>query len=207
MQDFDDYDEYWNTRRSVPSMHRWAVATDIIADNATVLDIGSGDCGFARHLRSARPKVKITTADFSANAVAMAQDSGFDAVHLNLATDTIPGRYDYITCFEVIEHIVEAEAAVAKLLAAGDKVIISFPNVGYIGCRLRLALFGRFPVTHCQQHIKEHVRFWTPKDFAEWADRLSIRVVSLHGQYGLSPFWRRFPRLFASGLVYELEQA
>lgn len=207
MRDFDDYDEYWNTRGSIAYVHRWGVATDIIADHATVMDIGSGDCGFARHLRSMKPHVEITTADLSANAVAMARDSGFDAMQLNLVTDSIPGHYDYITCFEVVEHIVDAEVAMAKLMAAADKVIVSIPNVGYIGCRLRLALFGRFPTTQCQLHIKEHVRFWTPKDFSEWADRLSLRVVGVHGQYGLSPFWHRFPRLFASGIIYELEQA
>jgi methionine biosynthesis protein MetW len=207
LEQFEDYDEYWDTRGDVPYMHRWGTAAGLIPSGSTVIDIGSGDCGFARHLQSKKPDVKITTSDLSPNAVAMARESGFDAVQLDLVNDEIHGHYDYVTCFEVIEHIPEAEVAMEKLMRAGDKVIISIPNVGYIGCRLRLALFGRFPTTHCQQHIKEHVRFWTPRDFAEWADHLGLRIVSMAGQYGLAPFWRRFPRLFASGMLYELERA
>ncbi len=75
-----------------------------------------------------------------------------------------------------------------------------------MGSRLRLAIFGRFPTTNCIMHIKEHVRHWTPKDFKEWVAKEKLKVIRVEGQYGC-PFtpWRKWPSLFAKGIVYVLE--
>ena len=128
---------------------------------------------------------------------------------IDLLSDEIPGEHDYATCFEVIEHISEAEIVLQKLKKTFRKqLIISIPNIGYIGCRLRLALFGRFPITNCYMHIKEHVRHWTCKDFKEWAAHHGLRVVRVEAQYGtFGTPWKRIPSLFSAGLVYFLEHA
>jgi len=86
-----------------------------------------------------------------------------------------------------------------------QKCIVSIPNLGYIGCRLRLLLGGRMPLTNIFYHIREHIRFWTVKDFIYWADKMGFKVEKIEGQYGFPVFWKLFPSLFASGVVYILE--
>lgn len=211
MRDFADYDAYWEERGDLNTgMRRWELAAGMIPDGATVLDVGCGSGEFLTFLRNKRPHIQATGADFSPVAVRHTRDRGFDAYELDLSIQDIPDKYDYITCFEVLEHIPEAEVAAARLAAAARyQILLSMPNVGSVFCRVRLGVFGRFPNTNCIFHVKEHVRHWTVTDFREWAPHCGLRVVRVEGQYGLPELqlWRRLPGLFATGLFYVLEPA
>ncbi|MGY1769926.1 methyltransferase domain-containing protein [Blastococcus sp. SYSU D00813] len=210
MQDFSDYDAYWRERGELGVVHeRWRVAAELIPDGATVLDVGCGSGEFLAYLKRERPGVEAVGADFSDASVDMVRKRGLEAFRLDLSHEDVPGTFDYITCFETLEHIPDAETAVLKLTAAARRqVIVSVPNVGYLDSRIRLALFGRFPNTNLVFHVKEHVRHWTVKDFHEWAHRLGLRVVLTRGQYGgrLTP-WRTRPSLWSAGAIYVLEAA
>lgn len=208
MADFDDFDEYWERRGPLGYVYpRWQIAVSAIPDGARVLDLGCGSGGFLEYLRSERPNVVGVGADSSAQARAMTEEAGFETLDLDAMSDEIPEGFDYITAFEVLEHLPDAEGAIGRwTAAAGEMVILSVPNVGHIGNRIRLMFFGRFPLTNCVYHIKEHLRHWTPKDFREWTRRLGIRVLRAEGQYGLTYLWRRFPTLFAFGMVYFVDR-
>jgi len=211
MRDFADYDDYWTRRITVgDTMPRWKIAAELIEDGATVLDVGCGSGEFLEYLARERPGVRATGCDFSAESVEMARSKGFDdAFALDLSTQDIPGEYDYVTCFEVLEHIPNAEDALVRLRDTFRRqLIVSVPNVGYVDSRVRLALFGRFPVTNCIYHIKEHVRHWTERDFREWVATFGLRVVRVAAQYEGGRFLPvdRFPGLLSPGLVYVLER-
>lgn len=67
---------------------------------------------------------------------------------------------------------------------------------------------GRFPITTIIYHMKEHLRFWTPKDFDEWAKTVGLKVDATHGQFVRGDaivkfFIKKFPKLFASQIIYE----
>jgi methionine biosynthesis protein MetW len=206
MAEFEDFDEYWERRGQIPIVfHRWVVAARLIPHGARVLDIGSGSGDFLRFLRDQRPDVAIVGSDSSAKAVEMTRAAGFEALELDAMAEHLPEGFDVITCFEVLEHLPDAEVAIRRWAAAAPQVILSIPNVGYIGSRVRLALFGRFPVTNCVYHIKEHVRHWTRTDFEEWTERLGLRITHVEAQYG-APLLRRLgPGLWGKGIVYRVE--
>lgn len=208
MADFEDFDEYWERRGPVPTLfRRWVIAADLIPAGATVLDVGCGSGDFLRYLRTRRPDADVLGIDGSERAVAMTREAGFAAEVVSDAMSAdLPVGFDIVTAFEILEHIPEAEVAIQRWSdAAQSFVIVSIPNVGYIGCRLRLALFGRFPTTNCVFHIKEHLRHWTLKDFREWTERLHLRVTHVAPQYGFPGLRRVWPGLFAKGLVYRVE--
>jgi methionine biosynthesis protein MetW len=207
MADFPDYDAYWEERGELGGVfHRWEVAADRIPDGARVLDVGCGSGEFLQYLRERRPNVRGVGADWSEQARTMTRAAGFEVVELDLSEAGPAEEFDYITAFEVVEHIPEAELAIRRLAdAARRELIVSVPNVGYLGSRVRLALFGRFPVTNCIFHVKEHVRHWTPKDFADLARHLDLRIVHQEGQYGPVGLWRRWPALWAEGMVYVID--
>jgi len=210
MRDYSGYDDYWQKRGTLNAIfRRWEIAAAIVPRDATLLDTGCGTGEFLQYLKSVRPDVKAEGADDSHEAIAMTQSLGFSVRQLDLVRDSVESAFDIVTCFEVIEHISEAEHALRTLKSAFRKqLIVSIPNIGYIGSRIRLALFGRFPITNCQLHIKEHLRHWTVLDFKEWIALEDLRVVRIEGQYGPRWLpWRRFPSLFAKGIVYVIEHA
>jgi SAM-dependent methyltransferase len=208
MREFDNYDDYWRARDQVGQLvRRWVVAAEVIPRNASVLDVGSGSGEFVAYLAEQRPDLKIAASDFSPVAVQNAKDRGFEAFELDPETQDIPRHFDVITCFEVIEHLPEAERAMGRFREADPTmVVMSLPNVGFIDNRIRLAVFGRFPVTNCIFHVKEHVRHWTKRDFTDWVEHLGFRVTRVEGQDGgrFLP-WKRYPALWSSGLIYILE--
>jgi methionine biosynthesis protein MetW len=206
--DFGDYDDYWRKRREIGLiLNRWKFASNSITEGSSVLDIGCGSGEFLQYLSSNHNSLHLFGTDFSKVSVESTRRLGHQAQHLDIATDSPDDEFDYITCFEVLEHIPDAETALKNIKSSFRKqLIISIPNIGYIGCRIRLAIFGRFPITMCVFHVKEHVRHWTPKDFSEWMKREEMQVKRIEGQYGPNFFpWRRFPSLFASGVVYFIE--
>jgi hypothetical protein len=90
------------------------------------------------------------------------------------------------------------------------RVFVTIPNVGFLVHRLRLMFAGRFPITSIFYHMKEHLRFWTVKDFHQWARHLDMVVCSYHGQVDrpdkvVNWLSRGAPSLFADRVVYELE--
>jgi 2-polyprenyl-3-methyl-5-hydroxy-6-metoxy-1,4-benzoquinol methylase len=209
MRDFEDYDGYWAQRgREERVLRRWVLAASWLPDTGTLLDVGCGGGDFLKYLRTVRPGITARGVDLSAEAVSRTRAAGFEAEVLDPARQDLPGGpYDFVTCFEVLEHIADAEAALRKLKAAfTQQLIVSVPNIGHFSCRLRLAVFGRFPLTRVVLHVKEHVRHWTPKDFRDWTDHEGLRLVKAVGDWGtpLTP-WRVMPSLFCAGMVYVLE--
>jgi methionine biosynthesis protein MetW len=208
LSDFSDYDDYWQKRGGTERIYRrWTIAVEHIPDGATLLDVGCGNGEFLQYLKSVRPTVIARGIDISASAVERARALGFEADVVNIGESEIDGTYDYVTCFELLEHIAEAETALLRLSRAfTHQLIVSVPNIGSIGCRVRLGVFGRFPITNCVMHIKEHVRHWTPTDFREWVAHHGLCVARSEGQYGVKGTpWRSWPSLFATGMVYVLE--
>ncbi len=208
LREFEDYDSYWHERADEENevRPRWEIALAKIPDGASVLDVGCGTGGFMRYLLAQRPNAVVRGTDISAAAVDVARAAGLDAFPADLSRERLDRRYDFITAFEVIEHIHEAERVLGNLRdATAHQIIMSLPNVGYIEHRVRLGLFGRFPNTTIMFHAKEHIRHWTVTDFIAWAEHFDLAVVSVEGQKGfpLVP-WRRMPRLFAAQVVYTL---
>jgi 2-polyprenyl-3-methyl-5-hydroxy-6-metoxy-1,4-benzoquinol methylase len=209
MAEFEDFDDYWEQRGTIPEVfHRWVVAAGLIPQGARILDLGSGSGDFLRYLAEVRPDVTPVGSDSSRKAREMVEAGGFEAIDIDAMSDAIPSGFDVITAFEILEHLPDAELAIQRWCAAsGSHVILSIPNIGYLGSRIRLGVFGRFPTTNCVYHIKEHVRHWTLKDFHEWTSRLGLRVTHVEAQYG-APFLRKaWPGLFGKGIVYRVETA
>lgn len=111
---------------------------------------------------------------------------------------------------EVIEHVADAEDLMRQVLELKpSRIFVTIPNVGCLKHRLRLMFGGRFPITATHYHMKEHIRFWTAKDFNQWAETLDIGVKSIHGQFDhgdkiVEWFVRKHPSMFADRVIYEL---
>ncbi len=65
--------------------------------------------------------------DVSTTAIAEAHPDVRDRVYVASATEPIAGRYDVVTCIEVLEHMspLEAQVAIDNMCAVTDRVVLS----------------------------------------------------------------------------------
>ena len=218
LNEFENYDDYWKKRQAPQQttnvLHRCISIGNQIPNNCSVLDIGCGRGDFLRYLKSLNKNLTLHGADLSSHAITHLKKDGItgSAIDSNLTLqEQISGQFDYIVMMEVIEHVHEAEDLVRQILAFQPKaVFITIPNAGYIIHRFRLMFGGRFPVTFILMHMKEHIRFWTVKDFYQWAGHVGLKCIQHQGQEKgtRSPLRlfliRNFPSLFAAQVIYKL---
>jgi SAM-dependent methyltransferase len=85
----------------------------------TVLDVGCGQGSPLEDLMELRPGIEGVGVDFSAAAVEMARRRSTDARYevLDIATDTLPRKFDLVICTDVVEHIPDDRAALRNMHA------------------------------------------------------------------------------------------
>ena len=92
---------------------------------SSVLDAG---CAMGFLVEGLRKRgVEASGIDVSEYAISQVHESVAEHCHVASLTEPLPGRYDLITCIEVLEHIPPegADAAIANLCAASDRLLIS----------------------------------------------------------------------------------
>jgi methionine biosynthesis protein MetW len=216
--DFSDYDDYWKARirddRRPGVLHRHVWVAHRIPAGASVLDIGCGDGAFLRYLRQKNPEARIVGADVAETAVVEIRKLGIECFHISgdvPLADQLSSGWDAVVLMEVIEHVHDAEGLMRQVMAMNPaRILVTLPNVGFLIHRIRLAFGGRFPVTTIIYHMKEHIRFWTVKDFHQWATYLGLEVTAYQGQMQrpdplVRLLVRLWPSLFASQMIYELK--
>lgn len=218
LNEFDDYDQYWDlrTENSPPAevLHRYVTITDRIKNGESVIDIGCGDGAFLQYFQNRNPQSRAYGTDLSQKAIDLVKQRGFEGSVISNAQplrEQIGETFDNVVMMEVIEHVHDAEELMRQVLALEPKkIFVTIPNTGFILHRLRLFFGGRFPVTVIIYHMKEHIRFWTVKDFFQWAKAMQCEVTDYVGQERTTNpihLWlmRIWPSLFAGQLVYELK--
>jgi 2-polyprenyl-3-methyl-5-hydroxy-6-metoxy-1,4-benzoquinol methylase len=93
----------------------------------------------------------------------------------------IDGRYDVVVALEVVEHLVESEAFLARiqrLLAPGGRAILSIPNVGHYSVVEDL-IAGRWDYVPIGLLCYTHYRFFTHRTLTDWLRRAGIRKFDL----------------------------
>ena len=186
----DDFDEY--RRRYGTAIHygHFSVATGTVrgilalqhaetAQPGRVLCVGPNDANVERRLLAKCPEARLTCAELS---------SDFDGV-LESLSEECPGRverhqmsdfydwgtglYDFVMCFEVLEHLPHRDAgvrALASFCADGGTVMVSVP-VGYLYVE----------ATHANDLWYQHLRSFTMNTLMECLQKHFRNVTVLLG--------------------------
>jgi 2-polyprenyl-3-methyl-5-hydroxy-6-metoxy-1,4-benzoquinol methylase len=103
------------------------------------------------------------------------------------------GPFDTILCLDVLEHLRNPWAAVAQLtegLVPGGRLVISLPNVNYIGLVGPLVVKGRFELTDSGVMDRTHLRWFAKHGAIELATSTGLALE------GFQPnIYGRFKRL------------
>lgn len=194
-----DYEEYFEQKDAghdhalnLFQKHRADFVLRRLRDGDSILDVSCGTGSTLLYLASKR-KVKASGTEYAQAAIRHGQSKGLDVVFHDVNKhediDGLP-ESDYITMFEILEHMPNPEGYLQKIAGKARKgVFFSFPNTGYFPYRLRL-LFGSFPVQWIV-HPGEHLRYWTYRDLKWWLRNLGLKDRSTIDIYQGVPFLNR----------------
>jgi 2-polyprenyl-3-methyl-5-hydroxy-6-metoxy-1,4-benzoquinol methylase len=126
------YDEYKLQSKTYYNVLKNAVKREIKGSNCTILDIG---CGTGEILQFLLPKKGVGT-DISSEMVIHAKrkyrhDPSLTFVRHDIEKRPVNGKYDYILCIDVIEHLTDKEKALRNIQLSMDNhsvLILSMAN-------------------------------------------------------------------------------
>lgn len=155
-----------------------------------VLDVG---CGKGRFLAAARAAGwdGIGVEFAPASAAAARELAGVDVLLGDFTEVSVPGEFDAITFWHVLEHLPDPAAAVARaaqLVRPGGQVVISVPNVDSFQARLGGASWFHLD-------LPRHLFHFGPRSLTCLVERAGLRVVRI-GHF--------YPEMEAIGLIQTL---
>jgi 2-polyprenyl-3-methyl-5-hydroxy-6-metoxy-1,4-benzoquinol methylase len=175
---------------------------------ARILELGCG-AGATGALALSRGKCgAYVGVELVPEQAALAADR-LTAVHVGAIEDVdlpyAPGSFDALICSEVLEHLVDPEAVVARLvrlLRPGGLVFASSPNISH-HLIIRSLIFGRFDYADQGVMDRTHLRWFTPRSFRRLFEGAGVAVDRL------APINQRalLPRLAGRGPLSHLTWA
>jgi len=175
------------------------IAQHASLEGAAVLDVGCGGGILAEAM--ARRGAKVTGIDLSEKALKVAQlhllESRLDVEYRSVSAEDYAaahaGKFDVVTCMELLEHVPEPGAMVAacaRLVRPGGQVFFSTINrnpksylFAVVGAEYVLGLLPKG--TH------DYMRFIKPSELSRWSREAGLRVDELIGM-SYNPITRRY---------------
>ncbi|WP_340261001.1 class I SAM-dependent methyltransferase [Roseobacter sp. HKCCA0882] len=210
--------DYWHDRGCLRGsklnsfqLERMLLFQSYFHNEDSIFDVGSGTGETLVWL--SKRGYDVTASDFNSSLQHYYEDIGINYINLDASrlSDYFQGRErpDYITFFEVLEHIEVPENNILDAIKIAKKgVIFSIPNSTHYSYILRMLIRGRF-LCQWRVHPREHVRFWGVNDVKPWLEELlSGRQFELN----VLPYQRSFilghfvPHLFARGIFVVIKK-
>lgn len=130
-----------------------------------VLEVGCGAGDTLRWLKESRPGLFTTGVEYNPK-MRTALENNVDEVWIGPIETVMPnlGTYDTILCLDVLEHLLDSDAALASLVSRldpGGCIIISLPNISHLAVSVPLLLRRSFPYADAGLLDRTHLRFFT----------------------------------------------
>jgi len=163
------------------------------------LDVGCGG-GILAESMAALGAV-VTGIDASPAPLAVAKmhlkDSGLQADYQIATAETFaaehPGRFDVVTCLELLEHVPEPASVVSacqRLVKPGGDIIFATLNRNFKS--FLFAIIGaEYLLRMVRRGTHSYRRFVKPAELAGWAGRAGLTLQDLTGLH-YNPFLRRY---------------
>lgn len=153
-----------------------------IPEKSKVLDLGCGDGVLLEMLQESK-KVKGYGVEISEEGVSLCLEKGLYCYQADIdegLTDYRKNSFDYVILNQTIQNTKRPDYVIKEVLRIGKKVIISFPNFGYIQTRLHLLFHGTMPVNDLlpyQWYNSPNIHLLTIKDMKIMSDEFHFKIL------------------------------
>ena len=173
--------------RSIDTDRRTSLSAiaERVPAGSTVLDVGTGSGALGEFL-SAEPGCIVDGLTHNAEEAAIAAEHYRNMIVADLETEDFAAlcqgrRYDVIVCADVLEHLRRPESVLdscRQLLEPDGQLLISVPNVGYVGLIAEL-LRGEFEYRVEGLLDETHLRFFTRRSLSRFLARAGWLVSDI----------------------------
>ena len=159
----------------------YKIITDIIDENARVLDVGCDDGSLMEFLKKNK-NVDIRGIEISKDKVQTCISKGLTVIEGNAEFDLkqFPeNSFDYVVLGQTLQAFVNPEIVIRELLRVGKKAIVTIPNFGHWKVRLDLLIQGRMPVTKTlpnEWYNTPNIHMCTIKDFFKFSKVANFKI-------------------------------
>jgi 2-polyprenyl-3-methyl-5-hydroxy-6-metoxy-1,4-benzoquinol methylase len=189
----------WDWYYKHPGKTEYEFSSKLALPGMRLIDVGCGIGEFSEFL----PKqVDFLGVELSSKSVELANTLGRNVkqIDINNAPDDFNNHFDMVTCFQVLEHIVDVDAFVKsliKLCKPGGIIVIAVPNNdGFVGGAVNNML--NMPPHHILLWNKSSLYFLASKYNLIVDTYIEERLTDIHRRWFFSVFIRRiFMRLLS----------
>ena len=193
----------------------YSIITNMIEENARVLDLGCGNGELLKLLKENK-KVKGNGIEISQKEVIQCLEKGLSVIQgdIDEGLKQFPDKcYDYVILNQTLQSVLNPHYVMEEMLRVGKKCIVSFPNFAYWRVRCNFFFTGNMPkskVLPFDWYDTPNIHLLTIKDFFEYAKKNNITI--LEGIYTTRATIRKgiqyskFSNLFAEESIFVISR-
>lgn len=166
-------------------MKKLEIINNWVQEGSKVLFLGCGNGEKIKAMHSTN-KIRGFGIDIDEKKVYEAISDGLSVTQGNINTDLMdyPKKsFDYIIAHDIIQIMEKPAVTIRQILELSDKVIISFPNFGFIDISLCILFKGRMPKTKIlpyEWYDTPNIHLFTIKDFIDFCRKENIKILDYH---------------------------
>lgn len=160
----------------------YEVVTDIIPENARVLDLGCGDGTLFSKLIKEK-NVTGVGVEINKDEVIKALDKGVAVIQgdIDKGLKQFPDKsFDYAILNQTLQSTEKPDLVMDEMLRTAKKAIVSFPNFAYWKVRFYLFFKGKMPKSKSlpyEWYNTPNIHLMTVNDFFEFCKKRNIKIL------------------------------
>ncbi|MDO8652464.1 MAG: class I SAM-dependent methyltransferase [Undibacterium sp.] len=183
----------WDWYYKHPGKSEYKFTSDLISPGSNIIDVGCGIGEFSTHLP---PDVIFLGVELSSKSVdiAISLKRNVHQIDITKAPAHFKNHFDVVTCFQVLEHVVEIHSffsALVSLCKPGGVVVIAVPNNdGFVGAAVN-NIFN-MPPHHILLWNKQSLFYLAECHNLVVSDYVEEALSQVHRYWGFSVLVNRF---------------
>lgn len=160
----------------------YASIVDIVEENSSVLDLGSGDGTLLKMLKD-KKNVQGKGIEIDENFVIQSIQKGVCTIQGDIdegLKQFADKEYDYVILNSTLQTTEKPDYVIKEMLRVGKKVVVSFPNFAYWKVRFYLMFKGKMPKSEhlpFEWYNTPNIHLLTINDFFDFAKKNKFKIL------------------------------